>query len=117
MTSLAKKHETGVKVLCNACLIGKFMKWLYERVYYVINSLTTLIYFFLFLLQLSGFVQFVKNYAFFGVADYSKISSTCFSNEYAVQRCTFKTFRKANNFVFGYKSKLVIVMYVLSINV
>ena len=37
MTSLAKTRETGVKVLCNVCLIGKFMKWLYVRAIHVIN--------------------------------------------------------------------------------
>ena len=38
MTSLAKERETGV----NACLVGKFMKWLYERANHVINDIYAL---------------------------------------------------------------------------
>ena len=33
-----KGAQTAVKVLCNVCHIGKFMKWLYERDNHVINN-------------------------------------------------------------------------------
>ena len=37
MMSQAKERKTAVKVLCNVCHIGKFMKWLCEREIHVIK--------------------------------------------------------------------------------
>ena len=48
MTSLAKKRETGVKVLCNVCLIRKFMKWVYESANHVIKKILLYINIFLY---------------------------------------------------------------------
>ena len=39
MKSLAKKSvKLVLEVLCNVCLIGKFMRWLYERANHIIDS-------------------------------------------------------------------------------
>ena len=34
----AEKRKSGLKSVCNACLIGKFMKQLYERANHVIKN-------------------------------------------------------------------------------